>query len=241
VAQPVIGITCYRFIHQNGYPYLGINEAYTQSIHNAGGIPVLIPLGLPEENLLTLLPRLDGVLFSGGGDVHPDQYGSQPHPLVDGVDEDRDRVEIFLLHQVLKNRKPFLGICRGLQVINVALGGSLYEDILDQKPNSLRHQLNDEEPRDFLAHEVQIESGSRLAEILQSSQLQVNSLHHQGIRKLADGLLATAFAPDEIIEAFELPDQPFGLAVQWHPEALQAHAPMRRLFQAFIQACQKND
>lgn len=236
LSAPLIGVTTYRFKNQYDAPQLAVNEAYTAALSNAGALPLLIPLGLPEAQLSALLLRLDGVLFTGGGDVHPERYGNRVHPLVDGVDSDRDRVEIHLLQKMLENGRPFLGICRGLQVINVALGGSLYEDILDQRPNALRHQYFPEMRRDYLAHEVKVESSSRLAGILGEKILFVNSLHHQGIQRLAGGLQATAFAPDGVIEAFELPEHPFGLAVQWHPEALQAHAPMRRIFREFVQA-----
>jgi putative glutamine amidotransferase len=180
--------------------------------------------------------RLDGILFTGGGDVHPEQYGSQPHPLVDDVDSDRDRVEIHLLQRILGNGLPFFGICRGLQVINVALGGTLFEDILDQRPDSILHRYYPDWPRNHLAHGIQVEEGSRLGQILGESNLQVNSLHHQGIRELAAPLRASASASDGLVEAFELADHPFGLAVQWHPEWLQEHPPMQTLFRAFVQA-----
>jgi putative glutamine amidotransferase len=131
---------------------------------------------------------------------------------------------------------PVFGICRGLQVINVALGGTLYEDLDDQFPNALKHDYYDDQPRDYLAHTIRVETDSRLARILGSSSTEVNSLHHQGIRRLAPSLRASAFAPDGLIEATELLEYPFGLAVQWHPECLQAYAPMRHLFQAFVDA-----
>ena len=236
---PVIGVTTYRFKNASGAPQLAVNEAYPLALSNAGAVPLLIPLGLPEEALTALLERVDGILFTGGGDVHPERYGSQPHPLVDGVDADRDRVEIHLIEETLRAGLPFLGICRGLQVINVALGGSLYEDILDQRPNALRHQWGAEKSRDYLAHAIQVEKDSRLAGILGQDSVEVNSLHHQGIQRLAVGLKAVAHAPDGVIEAFEMAEYPFGLAVQWHPEALQAHAPMRQIFREFVLAARK--
>jgi putative glutamine amidotransferase len=241
MSLPLIGVTTYRFKNQYNAAQSAVNEAYPLALSNAGAIPLLIPLGLPNEALTMLLPRLDGMLFTGGGDVHPARYGSQLHPLVDGVDTDRDRVEIHLLQQAVQRGLPFLGICRGLQMINVALGGSLYEDILDQRPNSMRHQYFPEMARDYLAHPIQVESSSRLAAILWQpslgvNSLAVNSLHHQGIQRLADGLKAVAHAPDGLVEAFEMINYPFGLAVQWHPEALQAHAPMRQVFREFVQS-----
>lgn len=233
---PVIGITTGRFSNPQGRNYLRLPEDYVKALLRAGAIPVLIPLGLPGQGLLALIRMLDGVLFSGGGDIHPASYASQPHPLVDEVDPDRDRVEIELAQNAVRGEKPFFGICRGLQVINVALGGSLYEDILDQRTGALRHQYYPEKARDFLAHPINTEPGSRLSKIIDEPRVQVNSLHHQGIRRLADGLAPSAFAPDGLIEAFELPDHPYGLAVQWHPECLPDDPAMQRLFETFVQA-----
>ncbi len=235
MSTPLIGVTMTRSTSKYGYPILTITEAYTQALIRSGACPVMIPLGLSETVLQDLFPVLDGILFTGGGDVHPDQYGSQMHPLVGEVDRDRDRIEIFLLHECMRRQMPFLGICRGLQVINVALGGSLYEDVLEQKPAGMRHSYFPEFPRDYLAHSVEIEPGSRLFEILGESAPKVNSLHHQGIKDLAPGLSASAFAPDGLVEAFELPAYRFGLGVQWHPEWLPQEASMDVLLRKFIQ------
>jgi putative glutamine amidotransferase len=158
---------------------------------------------------------------------------------VDNVDLDRDRVELHLLRKTVAAGQPFLGICRGLQVINVGLGGTLYEDILDQKPGSLHHSTSDELPRNHLAHNVRVEPNSQLSKILADPEVQVNSSHHQGIRQLASDLIPTAYAPDGIIEAFELPGARYALAVQWHPEWLQEHLPMQALFRSFVEACSR--
>jgi putative glutamine amidotransferase len=238
MSTPIIGVTTYSFTNNSGQPQFALNQAYVSSLVRAGACPVLVPSALPEDLLPALLSRLDGLLFSGGGDVQPERYGSQPHPLVSEVDEYRDNLEIDLVNRAVQAGLPFFGICRGLQVINVALGGSLYEDILDQRPGSLMHQNVSEHPRHYLAHSIQARPGSGLEQILGSPAGQVNSLHHQGIRDLAPGLTATAHAPDGIIEAIELPGYPFGLAVQWHPECLQAHPPMQALFRAFVLAAQ---
>jgi putative glutamine amidotransferase len=239
VPATLIGVTTSRNSSLYGFPAFILTEAYANALLDAGAAPVMIPLGLDEEALDRLLSRLDGVLFSGGGDVHPDRYGGQPHPKVDFVDEDRDRVEALLLNHALARRMPVFGICRGLQVINVALGGTLYEDLGDQYPEALQHDNINDQPRDYLAHPVQIEKDSLLAKIVGTDRLEVNSLHHQGVRLLAPSFCATAFAPDGLIEGAELPEYPFGLAVQWHPEWMQAHQPMRRLFQEFTQAAQR--
>jgi len=236
LSQPVIGVTTYRNQNPLGFSQCSLAEAYIQALASAGAIPVLIPLGLTQSALDAIVTRLDGILFSGGGDVEPERYGSLPHIKVDGVDTDRDWIELHLLKNVINNNMPFLGICRGLQVINVALGGSLYEDLFDQRPNTIRHQFVTGMPRDFLAHTVQIEPESRLASILQLSETKVNSLHHQGIHRVAPGLKITATAPDGVVEGIELPNYPFGLAVQWHPEWLQTNPAMQALFRAFVNA-----
>jgi putative glutamine amidotransferase len=239
--HPLIGLTTFRQMSAAGLSQISITEAYVNALIGAGAAPLLIPLGLPESVLHTIFSRLDGILFTGGGDVHPVQYQGQDHPLVDEVDLDRDRIEIQLIQDARRSALPFLGICRGLQVVNVALGGTLYEDILDQRPGSQRHQFWPERPRNYLAHPVEIEPSSRLAAILGVDRPEVNSFHHQGIRDLAPPLQASAYAPDGMIEAVELPDHPFGLAVQWHPEWLvMDDVAMRRLFKELVHAARNS-
>jgi putative glutamine amidotransferase len=233
---PLIGLTTSRSVSSFGLPSQSVAEAYIKSISAAGAVPLLIPLGLSEAHLEAVAARLDGILFTGGGDIHPERYHAPGHPKVNFVDEDRDRVEMHLVQQAVQHGMPFLGICRGLQVINVALGGTLYEDIQDQHPSAMKHNYTNQEGRDFLAHRVELDPHSRLSAILGLTETPVNSLHHQAVRRLANGLRPAAFAPDGILEGFELPTHPFGLAVQWHPEWLQGHLAMRSLFQAFVQA-----
>ena len=236
MTSSLIGITTSRSGKSNGYPVFTLAEAYASALLQAGASPILIPISVTDEALSHILTRLDGLLFSGGGDMHPHSYGGEEHPRVDLVDQDRDRGEVLLVKRALGRSLPVFGICRGLQVINVALGGTLYEDLDDQFPNALKHDYIDEQARDYLAHSIQVEPDSRLSRILGISSLKVNSLHHQGIRRLATSLCASAFAPDGLIEAAELLEYPFGIAVQWHPECLQDYAPMRLLFQAFVEA-----
>jgi len=150
------------------------------------------------------------------------------------VDVDRDQVELFLVHEAARRGLPFLGICRGIQLINVAMGGTLYVDIADQRPGSIQHDYHGY-PRKYLAHSVSVED-KRLAGILGSTQVEVTSFHHQGVEKLATAFRATAYAPDGLIEALELPGYPFGLAVQWHPECMLDVPSMQNLFRAFIEA-----
>jgi putative glutamine amidotransferase len=236
MGAPLIGLTAARTKNAQGLPMNSVMEAYLSSVVDAGGSPILIPVNLPGEQLHTILSHLDGVLFTGGGDIHPDRYGGEDHPTVNLVDLDRDRVELSLFDQATQAGMPFFGICRGLQVVNVACGGSLYTDIQGLRPGALKHDYFPDWPRQHLAHPIEVNAGSRLAEILGGTNVEVNSLHHQGVERLGPSLKPVAYAPDGIIEAVELPGYPFGLAVQWHPEWLQAYEPMRALFKAFVEA-----
>lgn len=234
--QPLIGITTSRGFAQHRVPTFAAAQAYVEAIVQAGGAPVLLPLGLDKSTLLTLATRLDGILFSGGGDLQPEIYGSSPHPMVDDVDPDRDRIELWLVEQVFERQLPFLGICRGFQVINVGMGGTLYEDILDQHPTAHQHSYFPGHPRDYRAHTVRVQANSHLKNLLQAETIAVNSLHHQGVRQLAASAIPNAYAEDGILEGLEFPGHPFGLAVQWHPEWLRDDPAMRRIFLAFVQA-----
>ncbi len=234
--KPLIGLTTTQNKSNFGHLQFSLGIDYSNAVLHAGGLPVLLPLGFLSEQMEDLIPRLDGVIFTGGGDILPQRYQGSSHPLVTYVDEDRDRFEFSLFDLIISKGLPFLGICRGFQVINVALGGNLFEDILDQRPQSIRHQYHPDFARDYLAHSIQIKPNSQLAKIFGHTEEQVNSFHHQGIKQLASDLEPTAYAPDGIIEGFEMNDYSFGLAVQWHPENLGAYPNMRALFKAFVQA-----
>lgn len=236
----LIGITTAHMPHPEGLPMVAVQESYVRSVLNAGGVPVLIPLGLQSSDLQVIFRQVDGILFTGGGDIDPQRFGGEIHPAVHQIDPDRDEVEIQLAQESVRLGKPFLGICRGIQVINVAFGGSLYTDISSQRPNSLAHEWVPGRPWSHLAHSIRVEEGSRLAEILGGTRFEVNSLHHQAISQIKDDFKVTAFAPDGVIEALELPKHPFGMAVQWHPEWLQDHPPMRALFSAFVRAAEEH-
>lgn len=237
--RPLIGLTTYNSKNEYGNPVVALATHYIQAIMQAGGMPVLIPNLLAEPEWREFYERLDGIVFTGGGDIETRIFNGVDHPKVDGIDPARDALELPLLRAAAEGGKPFLGICRGLQVVNVALGGTLFTDIADQLPGAERHDWHEGYPRMHLAHSVRVEQGSRLAQILQEPTTDVNSLHHQGIKDLAPALKATAHAPDGLVEAVELPGHPFGLAVQWHPEWLVEHESARRLFQTFIEATRK--
>jgi putative glutamine amidotransferase len=232
----LIGLTTYDDKNENGNPIVALSTNYVNAILQAGGTPVLIPSQLPAAGWKELYSSLDGILFTGGGDIATGIFQGVDHPKVGEVDEQRDTLELPLLRCAAENGKPFLGICRGLQVVNVALGGTLYTHIADQLDNAVRHDWHDGYPRNHLAHQVRVEEDSRVGQILGEPLLYVNSLHHQGIKDLAPGLRAVAHTSDGLIEAIELPDHPFALAVQWHPEWLTEHESARRLFSAFVAA-----
>lgn len=236
VTSPLIGITGARFMRRDGIFLCQVSDAYITGVVRAGGMPVVLPVGMPPDRLEELFARIDGVLFTGGPDIDPDLYGGSPHPAVYGVDRIRDEQEINLVRLAVQVNKPFFGICRGNQVINVALGGTLYSDIHDQVPGSLCHDNDSNHPRDFLAHTVRIEQPSCLYKALGAAETPVNSLHHQAVAVLAPPLHPIAFSPDHLVEAVVLPGHCFGLGVQWHPECLPELAAQQSLFRSFIDA-----
>ncbi len=235
MARPLIGVTGRSAVHPDTQmPMDGALETYLEALMRAGAAPVIVPRRLPAEALSAAFQKLDGLLLPGGGDVGPTRLGGQWHASVYGVDEERDELEFTLVRWAAEKAKPILGICRGIQVFNAALGGSLYLDIASQRPESVRHDTDADLPRDYLAHQVSIEPGSRLAACWGSSL--VNSWHHQAVREPAPALRVTARAEDGLIEGLELPDHPFALAVQWHPEWLPDRPEAQRLFASLVEA-----
>ncbi|MEJ5241426.1 MAG: gamma-glutamyl-gamma-aminobutyrate hydrolase family protein [Anaerolineales bacterium] len=233
MSQPLIGITTRQAQTPEGLQAFSLLRAYVEAVLEAGGMPLLIPVALPASQAAPILDRVDALILSGGGDIHPQFFPGMPHPLVDGLDIERDALELTLARRAVEKGKPLLGICRGCQVLNVALGGTLYTHLPDQLENSLEHSLPGTQRR-TLAHTVRIRRDSRLGKILGEQVLQVNSLHHQGVAKLGEGLQASAWAEDGLIEGIELEDRPFVIGVQWHPEWLTDQEPMRRLFRQLV-------
>ncbi|MCB0101764.1 MAG: gamma-glutamyl-gamma-aminobutyrate hydrolase family protein [Anaerolineales bacterium] len=236
MGNPLIGITTYNTKNNHGLDITAVQHTYIHAVAQGGGIPVLIPATLDDATRLDLYSRLDGVLFSGGGDVSIKYFNGEDHPKISEVDDYRDVTELSLLKQSVVDGKPFLAICRGVQVMNVALGGTLYTHIPDQFTTSLEHSQHNFK---ILAHPVNIDEDSRLAEIFGETLLNVNSLHHQGLKEIASSLKVVGHAPDGMIEAVELPDHPYAMGVQWHPEWLTDQPVMRRLFKSFVDASKK--
>ena len=218
-------------------PIFTQNRTYVEAVAIASGAPVLIPLNLDEEALRAIYERLDGLLLAGGGDLHPKHYGEAIHEKCGKPDEARDVVELRLARWSLAEGLPVFGICRGIQVLNVAAGGTLCQDIASQVRGSLKHDCWPDYPRNYLAHQVTVSGDSHLAAILSHGQVGVNSMHHQTVKDLAPRFRVVARASDGLIEAIEDHDHPFAVAVQWHPEELVEDAPpMRRLFEEFVSA-----
>jgi len=240
MAPPVIGLTA-SIDHRApafGETY-SLTRKYADGVRQAGGVPVMVPHNLDEAALRAVLDRLDGVLLSGGGDIEPALFGEAAHPATCEIEPERDRVELTLARRVVERNMPCLAICRGIQVLNVALGGSLMQDIPAQMPAALPHSFDRATtPRNYLAHPVQIDPASQLARVMQLEVARTNSWHHQAIRQVADRLRVTAVAPDGVIEAVEVPGQRFVIGVQWHPEWLfEEHVEQRRLFEELVRAC----
>lgn len=234
--SPLIGITTtFRTVESTGHTSFATYAPNITAVEKAGGVPILIPVGLQEETLRAIYDRLDGVLLPGGGDIDPANYGQARHEKTANIDVLRDNTEITLARWAAAEDRPVLGICRGHQVFNVALGGSLIQDIPDAVGTLLLHDTGTTQPRGTRPHSVRIDPASRLAHVIGQTEVQVNSLHHQAIERAASDLCITAYAADGVIEAAEIPDRRFALTVQWHPEDLAPEDPtMQRLFDAFV-------
>jgi putative glutamine amidotransferase len=242
--RPLIGVTTQTLHAIEGIPQdlptsWVMNQRYVHAVMAAGGVPVLIPL-LAEDpaTLRAIYERIDGVLIPGGVDIDPAYYRTPRHEKLGRLDPARDTSELVMARWAVKDAKPVLGLCRGLQVINVALGGSLWQDLAEERPHSLKHDYFPTAgwAREHRAHVVEVRPDSRLAEALGSGAVSVNSMHHQGIRDLGYRLTATAIAPDGLIEAAEA-EEGFAVGVQWHPEMFEGgDAGVGRLFEAFVDA-----
>lgn len=208
---------------------------YMEGVLAAGGIPVMLPLTEENTNIPELLDRLDALIFTGGHDVSPSFYGETPVPECGRSIPERDTMEKLLLDAALERDMPVLGICRGLQFFNAALGGTLYQDLPTQHPSGVEHEMKP--PFDRSEHEVEVLENTPLYDILGKKTFGVNSRHHQAIKELAPSLKPMAVSPDGLIEAVWMPGKRFFLAVQWHPEhSFQKNKGSLSLFQALVKA-----
>jgi putative glutamine amidotransferase len=241
MARPLIGVTTSLSFGKKTPERAYVNSTYLAAIQEAGGVPVPLPPQLGDGALEELSSRLHGLLLTGGGDVDPKTFGEPPHRSVYDVAPTRDRLEMALVRRCMTEGRPVLAICRGIQLLNVALGGSLYQDVATDPGTKIKHQQTG--PRDKPTHAVTVTPGSFLARVLGEDELRVNSMHHQAVKALGKNMVAVAHAPDQIVEGIELADagpDRFVLGVQWHPEELvPKDSAARNLFSAFVSACRK--
>jgi len=238
LSQPVIGIPIEQRSYGRQEAGYGINQSYCRAVASVGGAPLLIPLD--DQVARRLLGLCDGLLLPGGGDIDPFVYGSKDGHLARGIDPERDRIELLLVRQAAGAR-PVLGICRGIQVLNVALGGSLIVDVPTSVGYAVRHATPKGTSPATHMHQVTVKAGTLLADCLglngTGEDVPVNSSHHQAVDRLGDGLATVAIAPDGVVEGVECPDGVFCLGVQWHPERLADDDPqMAGLFRRFVEA-----
>jgi putative glutamine amidotransferase len=235
--RPIIGITSTLVKLNELSEGVYVHQDYYRGIEKCGGLPLVLPLTEPELFQRTL-DFCDGVIFTGGEDVDPAHYGAEPHQQLGPTLKHRDRVEVEAIRYVRNLDKPLLGICRGAQVLNVALGGTLYQDLPSELPHALQHLQK--AARGVDSHWAHVNEGSRLHQVFGSTKVRVNSFHHQAIRDLARGLVVTATASDGVIEAVEDPNSTYTVGVQWHPESMWATDDnMLRLFQDFVDQCRR--
>ncbi len=211
-----------------------IRKAYVDAIVQAGGIPLIVP-PQPKERVAAALSRVQGLVLTGGVDVDPRLYGEQPRPSCGEISPLRDELDLAAAAYALQHNLPLLAICRGVQVLNVALGGSLVQDIPDEVPGALKHRQ--QAPGWYATHAVAVQPDTLLSSIVGSGTLDVNSLHHQAVKRVGKGLRIAATAPDGIIEALESTEHRFVLGVQWHPELMVESCPAARaVFEHFVHA-----
>jgi putative glutamine amidotransferase len=243
--KPLIGITSRTFYRKiPGEPLVGIKpdfmvgQNYINAVLRSGGAPVLLPGIADKKYCGKILSSIDGLLISGGDDMDPALYGEEPHPKLGLVDVQKGDFEFMLAKMALKRRIPILGICGGIQMLNVAAGGTLYQDIPSQTNSKIKH--SQESTKSVPSHYVTIEKNTQLHKILGMKKIRVNSTHHQAVKNLAKGFIVSARAPDGIIEGIELPVRHFVVAVQWHPESLVPEHPVfQKIFKAFIKECSR--
>jgi putative glutamine amidotransferase len=238
---PLVGITSSPALRRS--PVLQVDRslttldrAYVDAVTDAGGIALILPVQ-PPGNAAAIVDRLDALVLSGGGDVAPERYGATRHPAVGGVDEARDEWEVALIAQARQRSLPALAICRGVQILNVALGGTLLQHLPDHDD---RHPHLEPGTFDAASHQVEITAGSAMAKVLDTDVVHVNTLHHQAIDRCADDLVVVGREEHGFVEAVEHPSEPV-LGVQWHPELIAHLSPHHRLFEWLVQRAGGDD
>jgi len=238
---PLIGLPTLAIPPGPKPPRFGINQSYVRALVAAGCAPVLIPLLDDDDRLRAVYERLDGIVFPGGADVAPEEYGEEPIGDLNVVEAARDRTELTLARWAFADDLPTLGICRGQQVLNVALGGSLWQDLRHQGVTAVEHSDADGRARNAFIHRVRLDPDSRLAQLIDETDIEVNSLHHQAVKTIAPQLRVTGKSDDGVIEAVESPERRFLIAVQWHPEEIDEVPWVQRLFAGFVRAASSNN
>lgn len=234
---PIIGITSTLVKIDEMSEGVYVHQDYHKAVQACGGIPMILPL-TDEHSFRAMIDRCDAIVISGGEDVDPLLFGAEPHSGLGKVFPMRDRLEIDAIRYARSLDMPLLAICRGVQVLNVAFGGTLIQDIPSQCPGALQH--SQKRPRSLDSHWVGINPQSRLFQIFGDENVRVNSLHHQAVAQVADGFIPTAKASDGIIEGIEDPKARFFVGVQWHPESMHAHDPlMLALFDSLVREAAK--
>lgn len=231
--MPIIGVTIWKDFKDSNV-YETVNEANLNAIAHNGGVPIMLPITKDDRVIEQYLDIVDGILFTGGADINPIIFGEEPIKGLGSIEFDRDEFEVALYKKAAVRNMPMLGICRGMQLMNVAAGGNVYQDIYSQRPSTNSHN-----PKIIFGgneyHSVLLKDNSRLNEILKSNDIKTNSYHHQAVKDIAEGYAATAYAKDGVVEGIEANNLNFAIGVQWHPEVMYEKYPVHsNLFKAFI-------
>lgn len=215
-----------------------VKDQYGAAISRVGGVPILLPYVTDEEVIAQFVALCDGIVFTGGADIEPARYCEEKSEACGVTQPYRDELEFKVFAQVLPTNKPVLAICRGMQLVNVAFGGTLYQDISSQLPEAILHKQS--EPKDTCAHEIEVLENTPLYDLLGKGGMQVNTFHHQAVKRLGEGLAVMARAKDGVAEAVYLPGERYFRAYQWHPECLVEACPdNEKILQDFVNACKK--